>query len=134
MLGVRDRDVHLPAMKQPCTTTPQWLTDRVLRSEAFGLMYVRKKSRDMILLTAITEEETVLVIAMNTSTSRPAVAPCPSRERSTYGMTIPELTWVKVSVSGYPTHTGVCSIARALSPMMVPVHQGTARITTETSM
>jgi hypothetical protein len=63
-------------------------------------MYVRKKSREMILLTAITEEETVLVIAIKTSTSRPAVAPWPSRERSTYGITIPELTWVKVSVLG----------------------------------
>ena len=37
-------------------------------------MYVRKKSRDMILLTAITEEETVLVIAINTSTLRAIVS------------------------------------------------------------
>jgi hypothetical protein len=55
-------------------------------------MYVRKKSREMILLTAIMDEDTVLVMAMKMSTSRPAVAPLPSRDLSTYGITRPEFT------------------------------------------
>ncbi len=47
------------------------------------MMYVRKKSREMMLLTAITDDETVLVIAMKTRTRRPVVAPWPKSERRT---------------------------------------------------
>lgn len=61
---------------------------------------MRKKSRDMILLTAIMDEETVLVMAMNTRTSKPVVAPLPSKDRRTYGITRPEFTWVVVRVLG----------------------------------
>lgn len=61
---------------------------------------MRKKSREIILLTAIMDEETVLVMAMNTRTSRPVVAPLPNKERRTYGITIPEFTWVMVRVLG----------------------------------
>lgn len=55
-------------------------------------MYVLKKSNDMILLTAIMDEDTVLVIAIKMSTRSPPVAPVPSSDLRTYGMTNPELT------------------------------------------
>ena len=89
-------------------------------------MYVLKKSSEIILLTAIIDEEIVEVMAMKISTRSPAVAPVPSRLFRTYGMTRPELTCVKVRVSGYTIHIGVFSMARAERPMMVPVHQGMA--------
>lgn len=98
---------------------------------ACGLMYVLKKSSEIILLTAIMDEEIVDVIAMKMSTNSPAVAPVPNRLFSTYGMTRPELTCFRVRVSGYAIQTGVFSIARADRPMIVPVHQGMAMIAME---
>lgn len=83
----------------------------------------------MMLETAIMLEETVLVMAMKMSTRSPDVAPLPSRDFRTYGMTIPELTCFSVRVFGKRTQTGLFSIARAERPMIVPVHHGTARMT-----
>ena len=85
-----------------------------------------------MLLTAIIDEDTVLVMAMKMSTRRPVVAPLPRRDIRTYGMTKPELTCVSVRVVGYIHQTGVFSMARAARPTMVPVHHGTAMMTTET--
>ncbi len=53
-----------PVMRTAWATTPRWLTRTTSRSGAFGLMYCLKRSYERILLTAIIEEETVLVRAM----------------------------------------------------------------------
>lgn len=81
-----------------------------------------------MLLTAIIEEDTVLVTAMNKSNSIPTVPPDPRRALIVYGMTKPAPTSAAVSPPGYVGKMGSVSIALAERPMTVPKPQGTANM------
>ena len=63
-------------------------------------MYVLYISNDRILLTAIIEDETVLVNAMNNSTKKAIIPDSPSRALTRYGITMPLLTSVVVISTG----------------------------------
>lgn len=77
-----------------------------------------------MLLTAIIEEETVLVKAMNKRKKNAMIPLSPMSALMVYGITMPELTSVAVRMPGYVGKIGVLWIALVAKPTTVPRPQG----------
>ena len=116
--------IEMPVMKQAWKMTVIWLTCSNRLSDALGFIYVLYRSKERILLTAIMDEEIVLVNAMKSRTKKAPIPDVPIIILITSGMIMPVSTIELVTGCGYIGKLDVLCSALADRPITVPRPQG----------